>query len=115
MRVKAEIWVKSYIRRCHYNGAYAMVLRRGDGDAGAIFIKINTLDGHAVLMMPAPAGFEEADTGRMWVAFDEGNANPEDVVDNYIEKQKKSDPDIWVVEVEDRSGRVFLEEEIMTM
>ncbi|MGH1349877.1 MAG: DUF1491 family protein [Methyloligellaceae bacterium] len=115
MRVKAEIWVKSYIRRCHYNGAYAMVLRRGDSDAGAIFIKINTLDGQALLMMPAPAGFSAADTDRMWIAYNDGQANSEDVVDNYIEKQKKSDPDIWVVEVEDKDGRMFLEEETMSI
>ncbi len=92
-----------------------MVLRRGDGDAGAIFIKINTLDGHAILMTPAPAGFSEADIGRMWIAHEDGQAKSEDDVDIYLEKQKKSDPDIWVVEVEDKEGRMFLEDEIMKM
>ena len=38
MRLKSEIWVKAYLRRCTVNGAMAVVVRHGDDDAGAIFI-----------------------------------------------------------------------------
>ena len=40
MRLKSEIWVKAYLRRCTVNGASGVVARHGDDDAGAIFIKI---------------------------------------------------------------------------
>ena len=60
MRLKAEIWVKAYLRRCNSQGADAVLVRRGDGDAGAIYIKISRLDGTAALYGPAPAGLDEA-------------------------------------------------------
>ena len=45
MRLKAEIWIKAYIRRCAAAGAAAVVVRHGDDDAGAIFIRVSRLDG----------------------------------------------------------------------
>lgn len=113
MRLKAELWVKAYIRQCSVNGAYAMVLMRGDDDAGAIYIKINSLDGNARLYTPAPAGFETGDADRMWVEHKDGNPEPENNVDDYLNKIRKSDQDFWVVEVEDKDGRSFIEENIM--
>ena len=66
MRLKAEIWVKAYIRSCSVAGAMAVVVRHGDDDAGAIFIKISRLDGTASLYGPAFAGFEGAESDRRW-------------------------------------------------
>src|SRR2546427_3906367 len=60
MRLKSEIWVKAYLRRCQHEGAAAVLVRRGDTDAGAIYVKISRLDGTAALFGPAPAGLEEA-------------------------------------------------------
>lgn len=56
MRLKSEIWVKAYIRRCAGEGVPAVVVRRGDEDAGVIFLKVSRLDGTAALYGPAPAG-----------------------------------------------------------
>ena len=60
MRLKSEIWVKAYLRRCQHEGATAVLVRRGDTDAGAIYIKVSRLDGTAALFGPAPAGLEGA-------------------------------------------------------
>src|SRR6478752_5175515 len=61
MRLKSAIWVAAYVRRCHIEGAFAAVRRRGAEEAGAIFIKLNRLDGTAELFGPAPqSSFEEA-------------------------------------------------------
>ena len=68
MRLKAEIWIKAYIRRCAAAGAAAVVVRHGDDDAGAIFIRVSRLDGTSLLFGPAPAGFSEAARDRQWVA-----------------------------------------------
>ena len=43
MRLKAEIWVKAYIRLCMGHNVPALVVRRGHSDAGAIYIKVNRL------------------------------------------------------------------------
>ena len=54
MRLKSAIWVAAYVRRCHIEGAFAAVRRRGAEEAGAIFVKLNRLDGTAELFGPAP-------------------------------------------------------------
>ena len=110
MRLKSEIWVKAYIRRCASEGSAAFVVRRGDEDAGSIFIRVNHLDGKSVLFGPASAGLMSADYERRW-SWRLGPDPVEDqAVEDFMEREVRYDPDIWLVEVEDRSGRHFLDE-----
>jgi hypothetical protein len=53
-RLRADIWVAAYLRRCAVEGAVATLRRRGAAEAGAIFVKIDRLDGRAALYAPAP-------------------------------------------------------------
>ena len=106
MRLKSEIWVKAYIRTCAGQGAPAVVVRRGDADAGVILIKIARLDGTADLYGPAPAGYV-GDGERNWLLI--GAAKPEAEVEDNLAREIRLDSDIWIVEVEDRQGRCFLE------
>jgi hypothetical protein len=109
MRIKAGIWVSAYLRRVNAMAIPALVARRGDADAGAIFIKLNTLDGFAQLLRPAASGIEETADERMWTpAFSAPRAEGD--VDAYLARQRKFDSDIWIIEVEDRGGRHFLDE-----
>ena len=110
MRLKSEIWVNGYLRRCHSAGAIAVVARHGDDDAGAIFIKISRLDGTAQLFGPAAAGLANPDGERRWTACFGMAAVGESDVDERIRREASFDPDLWVVEVEDRGGRHFLED-----
>jgi hypothetical protein len=111
MRLKSTIWVSAYIRRCMIEGAYAVVRRRGAEEAGAIFVKIDRLDGTSDLFGPAPqTEFDEARPGdRAFVACLRAQPRPNDDVEKYISRQIEFDPDIWLVEVEDRLGRNFLD------
>lgn len=110
MRVKAEIWVHAYLRRCAALGVAAYQVGRGDGDAGAIFIKINRLDGTADLYGPAPAGLDGVDRDRRWVRCLGTKACDEATVDAYLRDQRAFDADAWVLEVEDRDGRHLLDD-----
>jgi hypothetical protein len=111
MRLKSAIWVSAYIRRCMIEGAYAVVRRRGAEEAGAIFVKIDRLDGTADLFGPAPqSAFDEAHPGdRAFIACLRAQPRPYDEIEKYVSRQVEFDPDIWVVEVEDRQGRNFLD------
>tara|TARA_R110002110_G_scaffold79732_11_gene208080 strand:+ start:4862 stop:5194 length:333 start_codon:yes stop_codon:yes gene_type:complete len=104
-RLKAEIWVKALIRRCEVEGVTAMVARRGDASAGTVLVKVNTLDGEAQVYSPARDG----DGALIWLPRE---CQAEAEADAYIEKQRGFDPDIWVVEIEDRKGRHFLQEKV---
>jgi hypothetical protein len=112
MRLKSEIWVKAYLRRCQVEGAPAVVARRGDADAGAIYIGINRLDGTVTLYGPAPAGFDQSEVERRWVICFAAGPVSEAEVASYLARQVSFDSDIWIVEVEDRAGRHFLGDEV---
>ncbi|MGL4397672.1 MAG: DUF1491 family protein [Hyphomicrobium sp.] len=114
MRLKSEFWVKAYIRRCMVNDAAAVVVRHGDDDAGAIYIKISRLDGTAALFGPAPAGLSDADYERRWVAHFDGAFCDDASISNALEKEQRFDSDLWIIEVEDRQGRHFLDAELLS-
>lgn len=107
MRLKSELWVKAYLRRAAVAGSPGVVVRRGDPDAGIIMIRIARLDGHCDLYGPAPAGFASDDGERRWTALAE--RAPEAEVDARLGTEVRLDPDLWIVEVEDRDGRAFLD------
>lgn len=107
MRLKSEIWVKAYLRLCQSQAIPAFVARRGDEHAGAIYICLNRLDGTVELFGPAPAGLETSSSERSWVACFDKRVSEDEVV-RYLARQIGFDPDIWVVEVEDKEGRHFL-------
>ena len=107
-RLKAEIWVKALIRRCEVGGATAMVVARGDATSGVVLVKVNNLDGHAKVFSPVRAG----DGSFQWLSGTGADPVPEADADAYIARQRKFDPDLWVVEIEDRAGRHFLQEPI---
>ena len=112
MRLKSAIWVAAYIRRCHVEGAFAAVRRRGAEDAGAIFIKLNRLDGTADLLSPAPqSAFDEAHPSDRAFTRSLGAAPvPEAKVEEKLTREIRFDPDAWIIEVEDRAGRHFLDQ-----
>jgi hypothetical protein len=111
MRVKSAIWVAAYVRRCHTEGAFAAVRRRGAEEAGAVFVKIAHLDGTAELFGPAPqTAFDDArPSDRAFVSCMKVQPAPEAEVEAYLAREIKFDPDVWIVEVEDRGGRNFLD------
>lgn len=111
MRLKSGIWVAAYLRRCATEGAFAAVRRRGAEEAGAVFVKIDRLDGTAELYGPAPqTAFEDArPIDRAFVACLKTQPAPAADAEDYLRKQIRFDPDIWIVEVEDKAGRNFLD------
>jgi hypothetical protein len=111
MRLKSAIWVAAYIRRCHIEGAFAVVRRHGADEAGAIFIKLNRLDGTADLFGPAPqSAFDTAQpTDRAFMRCLGPAPSPDAKIEERLAREIRFDPDAWIVEVEDRDGRYFLE------
>jgi hypothetical protein len=103
--------VAAYLRRCNVEGVFAAVRRHGAEEAGAIFVKINRLDGTGALYGPAPqSAFDEAQPAdRLFVAL-VGRDTPsaEADIETRLTKEIRFDPDLWIIEVEDRAGRNFL-------
>ena len=111
MRLKSALWVAAYLRRCQVEGTFAVVRRRGAEEAGAIFIRISRLDGTSDLFGPAPQSAFESGAGRRSDIHAElcRTAGPDAAVEAYLAREVKFDSDVWIVEVEDRAGRNFLD------
>lgn len=108
-RLRSDFWVSAYIRRCVHETMAAVLRRRGASEAGAILVKVDHLDGTAALFGPAPQSeVEDRDSERRFTRLHDGDTIPSAEVERRIARQIDFDPDIWVVEVEDRQGRSFL-------
>ncbi len=97
-RVKAAVWVSAQVRMCDINMMQAVIRRRGDPDAGSIIIRLDRLNGHSVVLSQA----RDAEGNRAWLMANDGTPLPDADVESYIERRVKGDPDIWVLEIEDR-------------
>lgn len=102
--LKAKLQVQALIRRAESAGAFALVAVSGDSDAGAILVQVSTLDGKAALYGQT----RDEDFNRVWeVLLPQGT--PESEVSDLCARRRRTDPDLWVVEIEDRKGRHFLD------
>jgi hypothetical protein len=109
MRLKSALWVAAYLRRCQVEGCSAVVRRRGAEEAGAIFVRVCRLDGTSELFGPAPQSALEPGAGdRVFAACLDSQPAPDAEIEKYLSRETKFDPDLWIVEVEDRAGRNFL-------
>lgn len=111
MRLKTALWVAAYLRRCQVEGVFAVVRRRGAEEAGAVFVRINRLDGTSDLFGPAPQSAIDAvpAAGRTFSPSLAARPAPDAAVDAYLAREVKFDTDVWIVEVEERTGRNFLD------
>ncbi len=103
--LKTSIWAYALIRRAEIGGAYAFLVKKGDGDAGAALVKVCTLDGQAQLYRP----IRNMSGERVWLP--KGPLCEKDI-DSLLVKRKAIDPDIWIIEIEDKRGRHFLTEPV---
>ena len=105
MALTPRVYIQACIRAATVRGCAAQVARRGFDGAGAVLLKLNRLDGTAQLLRPA---WTDGDH-RRWLARPPG---PEAEADEEIARETARDPDIWVLEIEDREGRHPLDEPV---
>jgi hypothetical protein len=103
-RLTSDLWVSAYLRRLQLVNIPAFITSKGDANAGVVIVKINTLDGNACAYHRS----YDLDGNRVWETLAEGLERD---VDASLNKQRSFDPDIWVIEVEERQGRHLLDED----
>jgi hypothetical protein len=110
MRLRSDIWVAAYLRRVEVEGATAALRRRGAAEAGAIWVKVDRLDGRAALYEPAPQS-ESGERGveRLWLRAHAEEWVAAEETERRIAREIAFDSDLWLVEVEDRQGRCWLD------
>ncbi|UZE47647.1 DUF1491 family protein [Rhodopseudomonas sp. P2A-2r] len=110
MRLKSSIWVAAYLRRCQSEGVFGAVRRRGAEEAGAVFVKVALMNGNAMLYAPAPQTVYD-DSRPIERIFMPSPPQPveERKIEERLMKEMSFDPDVWIVEIEDKAGRHFLD------
>ena len=104
-RLTARFWIDAYLARLRQYDIPAFVTAHGDDSAGAVMVKLNTLDGQARLFHRS---FDIGTGERVWAELAHG---AEAEVDASLKRQRSFDPDLWVIEVEDRDGRHLLDQD----
>jgi len=104
-KLTSRFWVDAYLTRLRVFDIPAFVVAHGDDTGGAVLVKLSTLDGKAALFQRS---FDLMTGERSWLELTSGSNLD---VDASIDRQKGFDPDVWVIEVEDRSGRHLLDQE----
>ena len=105
-RIKTSLLVQAGIRLCERKLFTSMLRRRGDADAGALFVKVNRLDGSAALF----ARITSFSGGTEWQRSSGEDWLPDTDIEERLESEIKFDPDVWIVEVENPGGENPFEE-----
>ena len=108
-RLKTRLAVQAAVRLCTVRTIPIAVTRRGDDDAGTILVKLNQLDRGCVVLVETRG----PDGARAWLKGTGAEPVSEEDAEAYIARQVKRDPDVWVVEIEDRFGRSAFDGKIL--
>ena len=107
MLLSSDLWVSALIRRAQLEGAYATVVKKGDDRAGSVIVKAYDTSTRTARLYTEAFG---TDGDRLWIQ--PVTSDSESELDAYIARQRGYDPDLWVVEIEDRQGRHFSTEKV---
>ena len=99
-RLPTDVWVMAHVRRCSAEGIPVTVARKGEAKGGTLLLKVNQLDQGCRVLSQA----RDLDGRLGWLAAFKGALVEEAEADAYIARAVARDPDLWVVEVEDRDG-----------
>lgn len=107
MLLSSDLWVSALIRRAEIEGAYATVVKKGDDRAGSVIVKAYDTSTRTAKLYTEAFG---NDGERLWIQPVTSDSETE--LDAYIARQRGYDPDLWVVEIEDKRGRHFITEKV---
>jgi hypothetical protein len=108
-RLPTELWLQAHLRRLSVESIPAALVHRGEATGGSVLLKLNQLDLGCRVLTQA----RDAEGALGWLAAFEGRAVAEVEADAYVARAVSRDPDLWVVEIEDRAGRHFFEGRIL--
>ncbi len=104
--LKSGFWVRATLRRLNQNGLIAAILHKGDEDAGAIFITLADRQGKVSILR------EDGSSWQRQNFQDNDTASAAMQVNDYLERQKKYDPDLWIIEIDVADSSHPLEKEL---
>lgn len=97
-RLPVHLWIDAQLRPLNDRGVFYYIQQRGECNSGVILLKLNGLNGECKLIIQQ----RDLDGDLGWM-----NALNKDIVsesdaDAYIQRSVSRDPDLWVIEIEDK-------------
>jgi hypothetical protein len=93
-RLKTGLWARAILRTVSGSGRSAMVLRRGDEDAGGILVVLVAAPDRLCVLSQTRA----IDGSPAWLRATGAQAVDQATADAYVARQVARDPDLWVLE-----------------
>lgn len=102
--LKSEIWVKAHLRRCFGAGLTAVVAHKGASEAGSVYVQVTMSSDEIVVFAPAPGPSYDESGKRNWTKPLGEKPVTADQARQYLQRQLSFDRDIWIIDIDDRSG-----------
>ncbi len=97
-RLPVHVWVDAHLKPLNDRGVFFYIHQRGEQNSGMILLKLNGLAGKCRVLVQQ-RNFE----GEMgWMNAISKEFVEESLADQYIQRAITRDPDLWVIEIEDR-------------
>ncbi len=103
-RLPAHLEAAGLIRAVQSAGGFATVLAKGEKDAGTILVLTTYRGGNAVLFERMP----QLDGSRPYIAAKRENSENKQEFFEYLEKRRRQDPDIWLIELDVANAEQFI-------
>jgi len=98
-RLPTALWVEACLQPLNGKGIFYYIIQKGNYDSGIVLLKLNGMDGQCALLTQQ----RDFDSDELvWVSALENKEVEEPKADAYIARAATRDPDLWVVEIEDR-------------
>jgi GMP synthase (glutamine-hydrolysing) len=110
-RLRSALWIAACVRRASVEATAVTIMRKGDPESGAILVKLNRFSAGCTVLVET----RDAAGARVWYQGTGEAPVSETEADLYIERSGRRDPDLWVVEIEDRTGRLPFDARIVRL
>ena len=93
-RLRTGLWVAAAALRAGQQGVFALVIRRGDEEAGGVLAVLRDHGGRFSVLSQT----RDAEGRQAWLRGTGAEAVDEETANAYVARQTARDPDLWVVE-----------------
>ncbi len=107
-RISTQFYVNLVTRRAAQEGVTIVVAKSGDDYCGIIILKINLLNGRARVLSET-----YIDDKIAWMPLTSEDTIDDREAESLLARQAEFDPDCWIVEVEDKQGRLWFEGKVL--
>jgi hypothetical protein len=98
-RLPTALWVDMHLHQLTLRGIPFYIVNKGAHSGGTVLLKINGLENGCTLLIQQ----RDIITGKLGWMHALGEESPEEAaIDAYIGRALGRDPDLWVIEIEDR-------------